>query len=88
MGKKTETTYEYRFTLLFIPTVEVGYVVTCPAFPGLVIEGETFTEANARAVDAIRGYIQRLRKDGIAIPSDQLNAWEPVEKQIRIAVPA
>ena len=86
MSKNSETTYEYRFTLLFKQTVEGGYIVACPAFPDLVIEGDTLAEAQARAEDAIRGCVQRLRKNGIAIPCDKLIARELVEKQICIAV--
>ena len=85
--KKTETTYEYLFTLRFTPTSE-GYLVTCRALPGFAIEGDTFAEAHARAVNTIRNCILHLRKEGIEFPSDQLIEREPVEKQIRIAVPA
>jgi len=46
-------------------------VVTCPALPGLVTEGETLEEARAMASDAIRGYLERLQKDGEPIPTDQ-----------------
>lgn len=32
---------EYRYTVLFEPAEEGGFVVTCPALPGLVTEGDT-----------------------------------------------
>jgi antitoxin HicB len=48
-----------------------GYVVTCPALPGLVTEGDTLEEARAMAVDAITGYLESLRKDGEPIPTDE-----------------
>jgi predicted RNase H-like HicB family nuclease len=54
---------EYRFTALFLPSDEGGFVVTCPALPGLVTEGDTLEEARAMAEDAIRGYIESLQKD-------------------------
>ncbi len=44
-GSKPETTVEYNFTVFFEPAVEGGYVVTCPALPGLVTEGDTLAEA-------------------------------------------
>ena len=55
----------YSYTVLFEPAEEGGYVVTCPALPGLVTEGDTLKQARAMARDAIEGYIESLRKDGI-----------------------
>jgi antitoxin HicB len=60
-----------NFTVVFTPDVTGGYVVTCPALPGLVTEGETLEEARAMASDAIRGYLESLQKDGEPIPMDQ-----------------
>ena len=53
---------EYRYTVLFEPAEEGGFIVTCPALPGLVTEGDTLEEARAMAEDAIRAYIESLRK--------------------------
>lgn len=47
-----------------------GYVVTCPALPGLVTEGDTLEEARAMATDAIKGYLESLKQDGEPIPID------------------
>jgi predicted RNase H-like HicB family nuclease len=47
-----------------------GYVVTCPALPGLVTEGNTLEEARAMATDAIKGYLESLKQDGEPIPID------------------
>jgi antitoxin HicB len=54
---------ERRYMVLFEPAEEGGYVVTCPALPGLVTEGDTLDEARAVARDAIRGYLESLQKD-------------------------
>ena len=59
---------EHRFTVLFEPAEEGGYVATCPALPGLVTEGDTLDEARAMVQDAIRGYLESLRKDGLEPP--------------------
>ncbi|HEU4597536.1 MAG TPA: type II toxin-antitoxin system HicB family antitoxin [Pyrinomonadaceae bacterium] len=59
-----------NFTVLMIPDETGGYVVTCPALPGLVTEGDTLEEAREMAADAIRGYIESLQKNGEPIPSD------------------
>jgi predicted RNase H-like HicB family nuclease len=51
------------YTVLFETAGEGGFVVTCPALPGLVTEGDTFEEARTMADDAIRGYIESVRKE-------------------------
>ncbi|HLL72529.1 MAG TPA: type II toxin-antitoxin system HicB family antitoxin [Pyrinomonadaceae bacterium] len=60
-----------NFKVVMTPDETGGYVVTCPALPGLVTEGDTLEEARAMAVDAITGYLESLRKDGEQIPTDQ-----------------
>lgn len=45
-----------------------GYLVTCPALPGLVTEGDTYEEAHDRAVKAIEGYLESLQSDGLPFP--------------------
>lgn len=64
------TAHQYRFTVLFEPAEEGGYIVTCPSLPGLVTEGDTLEEARRMAADAIRGYIEALAKDGLPIPPE------------------
>jgi antitoxin HicB len=54
----------YRYAVIFEPADEGGYVVTCPALPGLVTEGGTLDGARAMAQDAIRGYWESLAEDG------------------------
>ena len=61
---------EYRYTVLFEPAEEGGYVVTCPSLPGLVTEGETLDEARTMAAEAIRGYLESLAKAGLPIPPE------------------
>ena len=85
---KRETVNEYSFTVFFEPAAEGGYVVTCPALPGLVTEGDTLAEARRMARDAIRAYFESLRKDGEAIPSDPKFVSDPVKEKISVAIPA
>ncbi len=79
---------EYTFTVLFEPAEEGGYVVTCPALPGLVTEGDTLDEAREMAKDAIRAYIESLLKDGESIPADKQIPLEPVKEKLSVAVQA
>ena len=59
---------QYNYTVVFEPATEGGYVVTVPALPGLVTEGDTIEEARAMVKDAIRGYLENLIKHGEEIP--------------------
>jgi predicted RNase H-like HicB family nuclease len=63
---------EYSFTVLIEPNEPDGYLVTCPALPGLVTEGDTLDEAYSMAQDAIQLYIESLIADGQPIPQDKI----------------
>ena len=77
---------EYRYTVYFEPAEEGGYVVTCPALPGLVTEGDSIEEAREMARDAIRAYLESLRKDGLPIPREEKVFPDPVKEQISVAL--
>lgn len=62
---------EYNYTVLFEPAEEGGYIVTCPALPGLVTEGDTLEEARAMAAEAIRGYLESLAKARVSAPVEE-----------------
>jgi predicted RNase H-like HicB family nuclease len=78
---------ELRYTVLFEPAEEGGYVVTCPALPGLVTEGDTYEEARERAVEAIEAYLESLQIDGVPFPPDKKLALDPVKEEIRVSLP-
>jgi len=59
---------EYRYTAVFEPAEEGGYVVTVPALGGLTTQGETLEEARAMVKDAVLGYLEALEKAGEEIP--------------------
>jgi predicted RNase H-like HicB family nuclease len=72
MSKKAPITVgDYSFTILVEPNDPNGYVVTCPALPGLATQGDTLDEAFAMAKDAIEGYLISLIKHGDPIPDDK-----------------
>jgi len=77
---------EHNYTVLFEPAEEGGYVVTCPALPGLVTEGDTLEEARRMVKDAIRAYLESLRKDGLPIPPDIKIPQKPVKEKIKVAL--
>ncbi|HWX39358.1 MAG TPA: type II toxin-antitoxin system HicB family antitoxin [Candidatus Sulfotelmatobacter sp.] len=85
---RQEKLSQYSFTVFFEPAMEGGYVVTCPALPGLVSEGDTLAEARKMAKDAIRAYLESLRKDGEPIPEDPELTLDPVKEKIKVAIPA
>jgi antitoxin HicB len=68
---------ELRYTVLFEPAEEGGYVVTCPALPGLVTEGDTYEQARERAVEAIEAYLESLQQDGLPFPRARAIAKTP-----------
>ena len=63
---------DYSFTILVEPNDPDGYLVTCPALPGLVTEGDTLDEAFGMAKDAIEAYLISLIKHGDPIPEDKM----------------
>ncbi len=69
-----------RYTAVFEPAEEGGFVVSVPKLPGLVTEGDTFEEAVAMAQDAIKGYIEVLRDENNPIPgSDASSFTAPID---------
>jgi len=58
---------------------EGGYVVTCPAVPGTVTQGETVADALANAKEAIELALECYRDDGVPIPADVDVIVEEVE---------
>ena len=70
-----------NFTVVMTPDIAGGYVVTCPALPGLVTEGDTLEQARLMATDAIQGYLESLKKHGEPIPTD-----ESITEQVAVEV--
>ena len=60
----------YTYTVHLEPAEEGGYVVTVPALPGCITQGETYEEAFAMAQDCIRGFLEALEKAGQPIPRE------------------
>ena len=52
----------HSYTIHLEPAEESGYVVTVPALPGCITQGETIEDAVAMARECIEGYIEALVK--------------------------
>jgi antitoxin HicB len=70
-----------NYTVIMTPDETGGYVVTCPALPGLVTEGDTLEEARAMAADAILCYVESLIEDGEPVPTDN-----PIIEEVTVEV--
>ena len=67
---------EHRYTVIYEPAEEGGYVVHVPALNNLATQGENLEEAKIMATDAIRGYIETLKELNQPIPEDIFIAKE------------
>ena len=53
-----------KYTVVFEPAEEGGYVASVPALSGCMSQGETFEEAVRMIKDAISGYLAVLKEKG------------------------
>ena len=72
----------YEYTAFFEANEHGGFTVTVPALPGLVTEGRGLEHARRMAKDAVRCYLEGLRKAGERIPVEGETA------QLRLTVRA
>ena len=82
--KEPITAHEYTYTVVFAPEPEGGFTVTCPALSGLVSYGETMDDARANAVEAIEGYLESLRMDGVTLPSSEEHSTEAHSEPVTV----
>jgi predicted RNase H-like HicB family nuclease len=59
-----------RFTVVFEQEPDGGYVVSVPALPGCVSQGDTRDEALLNIQEAILAYTEALKIAGDPIPAD------------------
>jgi antitoxin HicB len=65
-----------EYEVFLEPAEEGGYVVSCPALPGCVSEGETKEEALANIKDAVQGYLETLRRHNEPLPRVEVEIIE------------
>lgn len=73
-----------EYTVIFEPAEEGGYIVSVPALPGCVTNGETFEHATAMIKDAMEGYLAVLKEEDMDIPEERP---EVVISKITVANP-
>lgn len=59
-----------KYTAIFEPEKDGGYVVSVPAVPGCVTQGDTFEEAKEMIKDALEGCLAVLKEEGQEIPQE------------------
>ena len=64
-----------KFRVMIEQDEDGMYVVECPALPGCVSQGRTREEALRNIQDAIKGYLESLKKHNEPIPP-------PIEEEI------
>ena len=72
----------HQYTAFFEANEHGGYTVAVPSLPGLVTEGRNMEHARSMAKDAIRCYIEGLKKAKEPIPAERETA------QLKISVVA
>jgi predicted RNase H-like HicB family nuclease len=77
----------HTYTIHLEPAEEGGYVVTVPALPGCITQGDTLEEAVAMAEDCVRGFLEALVKAGQPIPTED-ERRRPMEALIRVSEPS
>lgn len=62
----------YSFRIMLRPEPEGGYTVIVPSLPGCITYGKTVDEAVSMAEDAIRAYLESMKKHGEEIVDDSM----------------
>lgn len=57
-----------KFRVVIEQDEDGKFAASCPALPGCWSQGETREEARYNIVDAIKGYLESLRKHGDPFP--------------------
>jgi antitoxin HicB len=61
---------QYNYKILLNKEEEGGYIVSVPALPGCITQGDTIEEAIAMAKEAIELYVEELQSSGEKIPDN------------------
>jgi predicted RNase H-like HicB family nuclease len=85
--RTTITTREYAYTAVFEPAEEGGFIVTFPALPGLITEGDTLEHAREMASEALHGFLESLAKDDVPAPAEDAQPSMPlIRETVTVAI--
>lgn len=59
-----------KYTVVLEQEADGGFVVTVPALPGCISQGDNRAEALTNVQEAIQAYVEALRKLGEPVPGD------------------
>lgn len=59
-----------KYTVVFEPAAEGGYVAFVPSLPGCASQGDSFEEANEMIRDAIAGYVSVAKEEGVKLSQE------------------
>ena len=68
--KKQKVKKVLKYTVVFEPSEEGGFVASVPALPGCMSQGDTFEEAVKMIKDAISGCLAVLKEKRQEIPKE------------------
>ena len=86
--KETIAAREFSFTAVFEPAEEGGYVVSFPAIPDLMTQGEDLDETRDMAADCLRCYLEALDKEGADLPESESATSTPLAEKVNIYLKA
>jgi antitoxin HicB len=78
--RTNSTTTKHTYSAVFDLAEEGGFIVTFPALPGVVTEGDTPKQGLTMAAHAMRGYLESLAKDGLPAPAEGPPARAPLTR--------
>ena len=76
---------ERKYTVVYEPEEDGGYIARVPALPGCTTEGDTLEEARAMVKDAVRGYIECLLERNLPVPEEK-EQTKPIIEDFAISV--
>ena len=86
--KPAAGTEDLTYAAVFEPAEEGGFVVSFPAFPDLMTQGETREEARAMAADLLELHLGMLRERGMALPASDDDAHRPIREPLTVKLRA
>jgi antitoxin HicB len=68
-----------RYTILLEKDEDGGFVVSVPALPGCITQGETRHEALINIREAIAAYVEDCRREGDPVPTETDKEFVSIE---------